>query len=116
MRQQAFDDFFIGGTDHASSAQTAFLLLGFFGQHMTMIGVATLEPARGGFLETLGRAPVGFQLGHRIAPFRPLEGTLHLTLLKRPQGALYGSETLFLPRDILRGAYFGAKALFLQAK
>jgi hypothetical protein len=100
MWQQAFDRLVVRSTDHSRAAQAAFLLLRFLGQNMTVEGVATLEAARGGFLETLGRAPVGFQLGHGFAPFfAPMKGTLHVTLLKRPQAALYGSVSLlFAPQ------------------
>ena len=81
---------------------------------MTVEGMAALEAARGGFLETLGRAPVGFQLGHGLAPFLSPVGTLHLTLHKRPRGALFGSETLLVPREISRGGYFRARSPVFQ--
>jgi hypothetical protein len=41
---------------------------------MAMKGVATFEPAGSGFLETFGRAPIGFHLGHGLAPYTPFRG------------------------------------------
>jgi hypothetical protein len=115
MRQQAFDGLVVGSTDHCSAAQTAFLLLRFLGQNVTVKGVATLETARGGFLETLGRAPVGFQLGHGLAPiFAPMEGTLHVTLRKRPRTALYGSVSLLFTPHFSGEGILGVRALFIN--
>jgi hypothetical protein len=41
-----------------------------------MKGVTSFEPAGSGFLETFGRAPVGFHLGHGVAPSAPFRGSL----------------------------------------
>jgi hypothetical protein len=115
MRQQAFDRLDVRGTDHASAAQAAFLLLRFLGQNMTVEGVAALKAARGGFLETLRRAPVGFQLGHGLAPFLPpLQGTLHVTLLKRPQAALYGSVSLLFTASFRGDRILGSDGYFFK--
>jgi hypothetical protein len=43
---------------------------------MAVKGVAALESARSGFLKTLGRTPIGFHLGHGVAPSTPFRGCL----------------------------------------
>jgi len=84
VRHHAFDGFDIGCIDHVGAAQSALTLLIFLGQDMAVEGVTTLESAGSGFLETFGRAPIGFHLGHGNTPFCfHFQKAVYVTSLKR---------------------------------